>query len=515
MFSSIFKSLTIGAFLFAPHTSAEIANWDINFLQLLPDFSRDVTSEITLKYEIGTGRASHEVNAFQKGCIEPITDITVSILKSIASKDANHDSLDVFLDLDKSSLFGSEIWNPSSNKLELCVRVDLLSGLSGVVKTDERDVNVEINFDVDFSTDVNLAKNTIEGMVGTLEVYFTASMTLMPGTAETVESAVDDTEIVVDDTELDNTVALLENVMQDIPPTSGSIQLTSFGDVSLTRRMLRYLQEGTNIEYEIIFSEWCDGTNDCVTPALQSAEDFSVALNADVGDGSFSTSINEQATQEGIQDLQSVYVDPDSLVISEFQIRFIAFVNQTARVENYVQACICDNPDSFTCNTATLNPDSLLNVCIKSTSGEMEIDSLDNLKMTQGTEELIIVKTNTLEDSSISSKTMVPAKNGVHVATVIPSKFFSYDSINTATITGLVYIKLAGSRRLAVEITGYPEVQATGSTRALAETLGNQESTFAINVELEKRKTETNNGATTASVMSGFIVAFSVAAILM
>jgi len=261
MFSSIFKSLTIGAFLFAPHTSAEIANWDINFLQLLPDFSRDVTSVITLKYEIGTGRASHEVNAFQKGCIEPITDITVSILKSIASKDANHDSLDVFLDLDKSSLFGSEIWNPSSNKLELCVRVDLLSGLSGVVKTDERDVNVEINFDVDFSTDVNLAKNTIgEGMVGTLEVYFTASMTLMPGTAETVESAVDDTEIVVDDTELDNTVALLENVMQDIPPTSGSIQLTSFGDVSLTRRMLRYLQEGTNIEYEIIFSEWWKGS---------------------------------------------------------------------------------------------------------------------------------------------------------------------------------------------------------------------------------------------------------------
>jgi len=500
MHFSIFKSLITGAFLFASHASAEILNWDINFLQLLPNFSMDVTNEIALKYEIGTGRTSYEAIVFEKGCTVGIDSTTIKTTSSTTSKDSNHDYLEVLLDLDKQTIAQSNFWNRTSNNIELCVRVNLLSESSGVIKTDERDVNVEINFAVDFEADVNLAKNTING-VGIVEVSFTVNMTLIPDSGIAT--------LAVDDANLNAVeIEILENAMQGIEPR-GSSRLTKYGDVSLTRRMLRYLEEGTDVQYEIIFSEWCDGSNDCVSTAIKSADDFSSALVEGVGDGygSFPKSINDIAIAEGIQNLQNVKADPVSLIFSEYSIRFIAFVNQTARVENYVEACLCDNASSFTCiNTATLNTDSLLNVCIKSISGEMEIDSIDNLKMTQGTEELVIVKKNTLEDSSISSMTMVSTKNGVHVDSVIPSRFFSYDGVSAATITGSVYIKLSGSRRLAFEITG-------GSTYALTEAFSIKESTFAINIELEKN-TDTNFGVTPDTVMSGFIVAIATAILM-
>ena len=97
--------------------------------------------------------------------------------------------------------------------------------------------------------------------------------------------------------------------MQGIEPR-GSSRLTKYGDVSLTRRMLRYLEEGTDVQYEIIFSEWCDGSNDCVSTAIKSADDFSSALVEGVGDGygSFPKSINDIAIAEGIQNLQNVNV---------------------------------------------------------------------------------------------------------------------------------------------------------------------------------------------------------------
>jgi hypothetical protein len=70
-------------------------------------------------------------------------------------------------------------------------------------------------------------------------------------------------------------------------------------------------------------------------------------------------------------------------------------------------------------------PNSLLNICAKSLLSDMEIDYLNAPKMSQGNEELIIVETSGLHDSAVSTITMFPAKNSVHVASVIPSKFGS------------------------------------------------------------------------------------------
>eukprot|EP00985_Skeletonema_marinoi_P008895 scaffold4068_cov89-Skeletonema_marinoi.AAC.1 len=128
---------------------------------------------------------------------------------------------------------------------------------------------------------------------------------------------------------------------------------------------------------------------------------------------------------------------------------------EEAQVGDYIKACTCDDKESFTCNTNVLGPDDFLNVCINSTAAEMEIYYLDSLKMTQGEKTLDIVQAKELKDLSISSMSYVKPKNGVHVATVIPATYFSYDEATFAQVSGVLYLKLQGSRRrLAVEIAG-------------------------------------------------------------
>ena len=312
MLASILKSTAIGIFLCASSASA-IANWDITFINLLTDFSKDSTNEATLNYELGKGRSSYQVDLFNKGCATSISGTIVGKTTSTAEKDpvnADLDNLEILLDFDKQTMAtsGSSIWNSLQQEIELCVRVQLLSATGDIITEDKRDIDIAFDFDVDFTT-----------------------------------------------------------------------------------------QEPVNMQA------------------------------ASLSSGSITT-----------------YVD------------------------NYVQACTCDDATSFTCNTDTLGPNSLLNICISSTSSDMNVNYIDNLKMTQGAEEFVIIETGTLQDSSISSSTLVPASNGAHVATIIPSTFFSYSSTSTAVVTGVVKLKLVGTRReLAVKISGYPKVQTTSSIRAL------------------------------------------------
>jgi surface protein len=192
----------------------------------------------------------------------------------------------------------------------------------------------------------------------------------------------------------------------------------------------------------------------------------------------------------------------------------------TVEVGNYIEACTCNNREDFACNTNKLTPNQFLNVCIRSVAdNEMIIDKLDSLKMVQnkGTDSevtLNIVITNDgLVDKSISSMSMLAGRVGVHVASVIPAAFFSYEGDTTAEVSGVVYLKLAGSRRrLAVEIVGLPKAQTnTGSTdnRALqmqTESVVDQQSAFAIEVQLEKNElgVATEENSSSYTVVPGF-----------
>ena len=178
--------------------------------------------------------------------------------------------------------------------------------------------------------------------------------------------------------------------------------------------------------------------------------------------------------------------------------------NETeAAVENYIKACTCENMQSFECNTNVLGVNDWLNVCIRSQNSEMEINYLDSLQMTQGENTLNIVSNKRLNDDSISSKTKVTNQNGVHVASVIPASFFSYESSSTATVSGVVFLKLSGSRRrLAIEMDD-PSA-ATSHARAL-QAASDQESAFSMEVQLEKNELEVADDSNNAiyAVMTG------------
>eukprot|EP00573_Skeletonema_grethae_P005946 CAMPEP_0201702158 /NCGR_PEP_ID=MMETSP0578-20130828/35381_1 /ASSEMBLY_ACC=CAM_ASM_000663 /TAXON_ID=267565 /ORGANISM="Skeletonema grethea, Strain CCMP 1804" /LENGTH=376 /DNA_ID=CAMNT_0048189639 /DNA_START=8 /DNA_END=1138 /DNA_ORIENTATION=- len=359
--SPLFKSLTIGAILLSSASAAAIPNWDIHFLQVITDFNNGSTDEITLKYEIGMGR-DFQVDLFDKGCTEPITGTTIVPTWTTVPKDSDHDYLDIRLDLDKSTITSSNIWNSLFAKIDMCARLRLFSG-SNVIKEDARDISVAFNYQIDFTSN--------------------------------------------------------EGSLREASLSSGS---------------------------------------------------------------------------------------------------------STTTVENYVQACTCDDESSFTCNTDTLGPNSLLNICVKSVSSDMEVDFLNTLTMTQGTQEMRIVDGFNLQDPAISSMTMVPEKNGVHVATVIPSIFFSYAGTSNAIVTGVIFLKLTGSRRrLSVNFVGYPKANAVSHLRIMrsddekdtemdppSASENDQKSPFTVNVQLARDVEVATNSSSGTKMggMFGFVTVF-------
>ena len=202
-------------------------------------------------------------------------------------------------------------------------------------------------------------------------------------------------------------------------------------------------------------------------------------------------------------------VEFDGAAMANFNQALLSSGSSTATVENYVEACTCDDSTSFTCNTNTISSSSTLNVCIKSLSADMNIDYIQSLILTQGSKELKIYDGGNIQNAAITSGTAVPDKNGVHVASLIPTQFFSYDSTSTAQLSGLVYLQLPGSRRLAVAITAQPKLRATASTRALVKRFGEQASPFVIDLQLEKKEI-----LNAANLQSGFFAFSCIAPII-
>ena len=164
----------------------------------------------------------------------------------------------------------------------------------------------------------------------------------------------------------------------------------------------------------------------------------------------------------------------------------------SSAVDDYINACTCDgNNEPFQCNTNSLGVNDWLNVCVESLDTEMEIDYLDSLMMVQEGNTLNIVLDKDLVDNSISSKTTRADDSGVHVVSVIPASFFSYESSSTAKVSGVVFLKLSGSRRrLAAAVEIDREFQSQSA--------GDQQSAFSMEVQLQKNELEVDadsNGA--------------------
>ncbi len=249
------------------------------------------------------------------------------------------------------------------------------------------------------------------------------------------------------------------------------------------------------------------------------AVDESNIWNSDVGAIELCVSVQlTSATTGVIKELQrNIGIDFNFEVAftaeSPVQLDQIYLENEetTADVEDYILACTCGGILED-CNTNILGVKDFLNICIRSRDPEMRIDYLQSLQMVQEQQDgnnntFLIVKENSLGDTSISAKSKTPDESEVHVATIIPIDFFSYESTSAAKISGVVFLKLAESRRrLAVSMTGNPNINSQAN-RAL-QARGDQESRFAIEVELQKNELVLGSAANNAfgSMVSGVIV---------
>ena len=92
-----------------------------------------------------------------------------------------------------------------------------------------------------------------------------------------------------------------------------------------------------------------------------------------------------------------------------------------------MSACKCDNMTSFACNTDPLAPNEVLNVCIWSVSTDVEIATLNSLKLFQGdaqnnkTQVIVDGLVIATQFSSMATKSDTER----FVATVVPSRFQS------------------------------------------------------------------------------------------
>lgn len=133
--SSIFKSICAAtAFLASlPTASAAIGNWDIKYQSIDTNFTQGGTNDITLGYHIGHGRDWNVTLFSDDGCSVPI-DMTVDWTNLVTVNATEiYDRVDIMLQLDKTDLTSSNIWDETANTLELCVLFELKEKDAGSV----------------------------------------------------------------------------------------------------------------------------------------------------------------------------------------------------------------------------------------------------------------------------------------------------------------------------------------------------------------------------------------------
>mmetsp|Transcript_17228 Transcript_17228/g.24377 ORF Transcript_17228/g.24377 Transcript_17228/m.24377 type:complete len:551 (-) Transcript_17228:144-1796(-) len=521
LFPSIPKLCTLGALLFAAHQASaqspenEIPNWTLKFNGFSSEFRRGEQYEISLDYSIGTGRESFEITPMETGCKTELDIVGKDQTLSDAADGVQE--MKIFLDLDKAGLVNSPIWNNVTNSVEMCMRIELKSG-DMVIKRDERDIQVNLDFRVEFNTieDVNMTQLSLptgpggEPFEGLLQLVSIGVLDV---------SGYDTTGVEEDHPIIQVFQSALENFQTE---QGVEFKVTGFDGVSVGRSLRQ--RQLTNDTFEVGFvaeiSNFCNGTTECAGDAFDTFNSIKANVYDSVLDGNFTVDAKEEAAAQGVDGVDDMSAFNVIMIVDT--IRAIGFTQISATVDNYVEACTCDGSNNFNCNTNLLGPNDYLNVCIKSVNTEIEIDNLGNMTVTQDGSEFVIVQNGGLVDSTISSKTKVTQENGMHVASVIPATFFSYESNTIAEVSGVVFLKLANSRRrLAVELTEDPEVDATGSTRALATPLDTTETGFAISVVLAKNELEAvlleEDGASASTkvnvMMTGIIVASAASAV--
>ena len=136
-----------------------------------------------------------------------------------------------------------------------------------------------------------------------------------------------------------------------------------------------------------------------------------------------------------------------------------------AKIDSYISACQCVM-GGFACAPSLLGVDDTLKVCIKSSNSDVELKSLTNLTLLQGTtgEELLVIRDNVAVDPQVAW--MAPTSSVTFVESVVPTRFFRTTLDADITVFGQVEVNFNGARRLvSFEYANNPT--STTATRAM------------------------------------------------
>ena len=148
---------------------------------------------------------------------------------------------------------------------------------------------------------------------GSVEVSFEVGVTL---------EGIDMSDL--DFTALDEVVDLLETVLGDMLPEGTIVRLLKVGGFSVTRRLLRFLEEdgsGVDVEFEIIMRQSCssakcdDSESDEIAATLY--EDVTSDLEAKVASGELATSIQEEAEAAGVSEMRNVTINASTMQVGQ------------------------------------------------------------------------------------------------------------------------------------------------------------------------------------------------------
>ena len=127
------------ALLATPSAAQLTANtWAVNYNDdAVPDFTTSSTNEVVLSYLIGAGQTP-VLNLYASADCSATTALTADLATTDITTVAIGDPLDartLKINIDKTKIDGSNIWNTGDSSLEFCVELTLVE--SGEVVTQE------------------------------------------------------------------------------------------------------------------------------------------------------------------------------------------------------------------------------------------------------------------------------------------------------------------------------------------------------------------------------------------
>lgn len=132
-----------------------IPNWDINYLGLDAGFSSNTGNTLTIDYEIGNGKV-YESELLAFNCTSQITGISPTLTATLQDKDDYHQLLTLKYDLELSDIAGSNIWDETNERLQLCQILRLIyvpsnwTGTPWIINKDKRTLDIDIDFTAGF-----------------------------------------------------------------------------------------------------------------------------------------------------------------------------------------------------------------------------------------------------------------------------------------------------------------------------------------------------------------------------